>query len=435
MRSLAVSVFSILVLLSAGTAGRAADTARPAAGGAGPAIKLATDEPPAPKFSDAQIARVSGWMRELAPSAPPAAIAAAAQHFLEDLQWQHPEQMDALLTDAIPQKNSDSSLLRHLAAQLGGAPQAALRAELARRRVQALLAGGNGSPQEADRLIEKLKGISSVYYQRLLEGRIDDDDLQPLLEEAARTGSAAAATGPAKPLTLSAGDILAEFSRHNQSGSALENLGAYAVDGDLKLPDGQEQHLLLFKLRPDRFRLHVLIGGATRYILAGDGTHFWQEGADERVTSVPPDTMGARRYLREFVNPLFGNEEGYTFARLADGTLDGRKIYRLEVDRADGSRYVACIDPDTFHEVGGEYDNGVQVRYSDFREVAGLTMAFREETTDRAGHKDVFTLTRVTPNPGLVQEFFDEPVQGRDLSYIAFEKLLLRAHPAPLSKN
>jgi len=418
--------------------GAAADTAAPAPGGSVPKGPDAATEPAAPTFSAAQLARVGGWLQEMAPAAPPAAIAAATQHFLEDLQWQHPDKLDRLTAGDFPRQDFDSTLLRDLAAQLAAAPQAALREELARRRVQTLLALQNGAArpttQDAAALIEKLKGISQVYYRRLLEGRIEDEDLVPLLKDARQPGTAAGQAAAA-PKVLTAADILSEFSRHNQTGSALERLQAYSIDGKLNPPGGEAQHIVLFKLRPDRFRLQVLAGETMRYLLANDGAHFWQQAPGSKPQAVSSSSIGSRCYLREFVNPLFGQEKDYTFERLADGSLDGRKTYRITVRRADGSQYVACIDPDSFHEIGGEYQDGVRVRYSDFREVAGFTMAFREETADREGHKGVFELTKFTANPGLVQEFFDEPVEGRDLSYFAFAQLSAGAPASPGAKN
>ncbi len=434
MRFFCVSILLIPAVFSA--PGTAADTAVP---GGAPKMTVAAAEPAAPKFSDAQLARVGGWLQEMAPSAPSAAIAAAAQHFLEDLQWQHPDKLDRLLAGDFPRQDFESTLLRDLAAQLAGAPQAALREELARRRVQTLLALQNGAAhptaQDAAALIEKLKGISQVYYRRLLEGRMEDEDLMPLLKDARQTGTAAGPVAAAAPKVLAAADILSEFSRHNQTGSALERLQAYSIEGKLNLPSGETQRIVLFKLRPDRLRLHVLAGETLRYLLANDGTHFWQQAPGGKPQNVSPDSIGSRRYLREFVNPLFGQEKDYIFERLADGSLDGRKTYRIAVRRADGSQYVACIDPDSFHEIGGEYQDGVRVRYSDFRTIAGFTMAFREETVDREGHKGVFELTKFNANPGLVQEFFEEPVEGRDLSYFAFEQLSTGAPASSQAKN
>ncbi len=416
------------------TWGRAADQATPSAGilklapaGVTTPVKRVSDsEPAAPKFSDAQLARVSGWMRELAPSCPPAALASAAQHFLEELQWRQPDILEHLLTGNISARDFKSMLLRHLAMQLTAAPQAALREELARQRVQGLLAHGDSAatPQSAAGLIEKLKGASQVYYRRLLEGRIEDEDLIPLLTDASQASTASAPPALAKAKVWTAADIMAEFLRRNQKDLALGHLRAYTIDGKLTEAGGRER-LLLFKLRPDRFRLHVLVGDTTRYILSDDGTQFWQQVPGGKPQVVSRDSLGARIYLAEFLNPLFGEMESYAFKRIEDGTLDGRKIYRIAVLRADGSQYVAGIDADNFHEVSDEFAGGIRVRYSDFREAAGVTVAFREETSDAKGHKDVFVITRFTANPGLVQEFFE--TTPRDLNYFAFEQLSARA--------
>ncbi|MGA3006563.1 MAG: hypothetical protein ABSE59_01610 [Opitutaceae bacterium] len=393
----------------------------------------APSEPAAPKFSEAQLSRVSGWMRDLAPSCPPAAVAAAAQHFLEELQWREPDKMERLLTGGVTAADFQSMLLRHLAVQLPGSAQASLREQLAGRRVQVLLGAENPSspatPQAATVVLGKLKTYYQAYYRQLLEGHIDDDDLVPLLTEARRAGTAAAQPTQAKPQELTADDILAAFSTHNQKNLALQNLRAYKIEGTLTDMKGKEQHLLLFKLRPDRFRMHVVVGGATRYILANDGTKFWQVVPGAQAQVARKEALGTRRYLTEFINPLFSELDNYTYERLADGTLDSAKVYRLAVHRPDGSQYVACLDPDTFHEVCDEYGPSIRVRYSDFREVAGLTMAFREETTDTKGGKAVFVLEKFSANPGLIQEFF-ETAPGRDANYFIFEKLLASAPAA-----
>ena len=433
-------VSGFLLSMALLTWGRAADQAAPAANDAAVSLKLssasgsaasaAASEPPAPKFSDAQLSRVSGWMKGMAPSCPPAALASAAQHFLEELQWRQPDMLERLLTDSVSASDFESALLRHLAVQLTAAPQAALREQLALRRVEVLLAQEGKTPaptpQAAAALLGKLKSNFEAYYRQLLEGHLDDDDLMPLLTEAGRIGTAAAQLAPAKPEELTATDILSEFSRHNQKDQALEQLRAYTIDGQITDAMGRVQRILVFKLRPDRFRLHVVIGDSTRYILAHDGTKFWQQIPGGKTEIVTRESVKSRAYLLEFMNPLFGEMDSYTFDRIEDGTWAGQKVYQITVHRSDGSHYVACIDPDTFHEVGEVYAGGIRVRYSDFREVAGVTVAFREETSDTTGHTDVFVLTRFTPNPGLVQEFF-ESIPGHDLNYFVFEKLASRA--------
>ena len=158
--------------------------------------------------------------------------------------------------------------------------------------------------------------------------------------------------------------------------------------------------------------------------MAGDGKRFWQQVPGQPPQIVTQEKMGTRRYLGEFFDPLFAGE-GVDYERLADGASGGQKYYRLAVRRSDGSSFVAQIDMETFRETGREDNDGGNTRYSDFRQVAGLTMAFREEATDKEGRKGVFELIRMTPNPGLIQDFFDPAAQG-ERTYFAVEQLLPR---------
>jgi hypothetical protein len=56
-------------------------------------------------------------------------------------------------------------------------------------------------------------------------------------------------------------------------------------------------------------------------------------------------------------------------------------------------------------------------------------MAFREEITDAAGRHGLLVLSRITPNPGLIEAMF-EPSQPHALDYFEVERLLGPARPA-----
>lgn len=384
-----------------------------------------------PRFSASQLAYVQSWIRQKAPECPFDVTQAVAEKFLEELQERHPEKLELLLSADFPLRDFESMLLRHVGAKLGGAAQATLREAVAQRRIQALLAAGDktpvGSSGDAAELMTKIRDLSQVYYRRLLEGRMEDDDLSLLLKKARQTGATPKEVASAKPKVLTASDIVSEFSRRNQVGSAWQRLHAYVVEGRLKSAAGEEQQFLLFKMRPDRLRLVVRAGGVTRFILAADGDRFWQQVSGRPPQLVPGKSVGSRRYMGEFCDPLFVGE-GYGFERLEDGVTAERKFYRIAVKRTDGSGYVAGIDPETFHEIARENEDKSGVRYSDFRDVAGVTIAFREEATDPAGHKSVTELTRVTPNPGLIQAFFEPPAE-LDQSYFEVERFLAQAAP------
>jgi len=431
MRTNAVSAVSVATVICAGA--WATDSAGPPIDQ--PAVTLSLETPAAPvaaKPSEARQVRVTEWIRQLVPACPPDAMVAAAQHFLEELQERHPDQLDRLLAADFPVRDIEPSLLRHVAAQLTGPAWGPLREELARRRLETWLvqegAATAAITPEGTALLAKIKSSSQVQYRRLLEGRMEDDDLALVLKRVRGGEAARAAPAPGQTKTLTAAAIVSEFTRHNQAGSALQRLRAYTVEGRLKTTSGEEQHLLLFKMRPDRFRLAVLVGGTTRLIIAGDGQSYWQQAPGQPAQIIAPDKIGERRYLGEFMDPLFGGE-GFSYERLADDSSGGRKFYRIAVRRTDGSGYIAHIDAETFQETGREQSDGGTTRYSDFRQVAGITMAFREEATDKEGRKGVLELTRVTPNPGLIQDLF-EPAASSDQSYFAVEQLLARTAPA-----
>ncbi len=407
--------------------GWAAEATAPA-----PIVTVTLDAPgapaPAAKPSDARLARVSGWITERAPGCPPEVAIAAAQRFLEELEERHPEQLDRLLAADFPIREVESPLLRQVAAQLAGPKWASLREELARRRIETVRGTGEPGGPDAASLMARIKETSAVQHRRLLEGRLEDDDLALVLRKARQKGSAPAGRAPAAPKVLTAAEIVSEFARHNLDGSALERLQAYVVEGRLRTATGEEQHLLLFKMRPDRFRLVVLVDGATRFIMGGDGRRFWQQQPGQPPQAVAPEVIGLRRYLGEFVDPLLVAEDNH-YELLGGGAAGPQKPYRIAVRRADGSGYVAQIDQATFREIGREEADGASARYSDFREIAGVTFAFREEAVDREGRTGVLELTRITPNPGLVQELFRPPAPD-DQSYFAFERLLAKTSPA-----
>lgn len=392
----------------------------------------------APRFSDAQVAYVQGWIRDQAPECPADVAGTVAQAVLEDLKANHPGQLDLLLTADFPARDFDAALLQQVGARLTAPAQAALREEIARRRVATLLArqGGvapAGAAGEAGRQLAQLKEASPFYYTRLVEGRMDDDEV---LTQLRKTGPAApSVTAPAQPKVMTAADIVSEFARRNQTGSALQSLRACTIDARLKTATGEEQRLLLFKLRPNRFRLAVLVDGVTRYILGFDGAHYWQQVPGQAVQLLKPEAMGERRYLGEFADALFAEEgNGYGFERGEDGVAGDQKFYRVAVRRADGSKYVAHVDMQTFRETGRENADGSVTRYSDFRAVAGVTVGFHEEVTDSQGHKGVLEVTRMTPNPGLIQTFF-EPQPPSDPGYFDLERVLSQAPVAPSGKG
>ena len=394
-----------------------------------PIAPVASPAPAGGGYSSAQIARASAWIRELAPACPPAVTGAAAQSFLDELHERSPDLIDRMLAPDFPMQDLESTLLRNVSLHLTGSAFVPLREELARRRAQLVLARGGLSssapPARLDALQGKIKALSDTRYRALLEGQMDDDDLAFYLKRADDSG--APRTEPAALGGPSASAIVAEYTRRNQTGSALQRWRAYVVEARLQTATGEAQQLSFYRLRPDRFRLTVGTGGVVRFVQAGDGEQFWQQVPGSPIQTISRTKMGSRRYLAEFVDPLF-SAEGYAFERLPDGGSGNARFFRIRVRRSDDSTYVARIDAQSYRQIGREEADGSIVSFSDFREVSGVTFAFREEVTNQGGQKGSMTLTRITVNPGLIEDFFTPSPQGEQV-FFYFENMLAQARP------
>ncbi len=381
-------------------------------------ISLGTIETAAGAFSSAQLELVGRRLMESVPDCPAEVSAVAARMFLEDLQRRDPDKLAQLLTGNFAWRSHQSTLLRLVGAQLNGLPSVALREEVARRRLQAELelettAGGSAATAVRDSatLLAKIKELSPVYLRRLVEGRTEDDELRILLKKVRQAEAGGKPVTAAKPREMSAAEIVSTFSRQNQEGSSLQRLRAYVLEGKMTAAGGGEQRITLCRLRPDRFRLVVGDESATRLILAFDGQRYWRQAPGGPPMVLKRESMGPQRHLGEFIDGLFG-EVGATFERLDDGKVLYRPVFRLAVRRPDGSRYIARIDQENYRQVGRENDDKSTATYSDFRDVAGVMIAFREEVTDAEGRKSVLTIGRITPNPAVIQALFAPPPPG-----------------------
>jgi hypothetical protein len=396
---------------------------------------VAGDVPNGPAgFTDAQMAMARGLVKQEAPDCPADVVDAVSGQFLDDLQTNHPSAFDQLLSPDFPAKQFESNLLRDVGSHLGGSQWETLKEQMAIRRIQAIFASGEGpagvSVLEAPGIMARIKASPDpLYFQRLVNGKIEDEDLVVLIKKNLSEGEITKKPEVVQAKVFTAEDIVAEFGRRNQEGDSVASLRAFVIDGTLETGDSGPVELILFKLRPDYFRMVVLKDGLTQSIVAGHGRKYWHQKPGTAPVPVNPEAAGDLQRLGEFLDPLFA-EEGYTFERLPDSTDGPAHLYRVAVRRIDGSRYVARIDPSSFHEVGRETGTGTETTRSDFRQVAGITVAFREDSTDAHGVKSVFRITRFTPNPGLVGVLF-EPPPPQDQGYFDIERLLERSVSVP----
>jgi hypothetical protein len=390
-------------------------------------LSAGDDTSSASPYSDAQSAFVRGWIMEKAPECPPDVADASATQFLDDLKTNQPAAFDQLLLPEFPSAKFESSLLRDVSAHLAGPSWTSLKERLAVLRVSSLL--GAGSPSSANRaedasaIVDHLKKSSDDLYRRILSGKIEDDDLLYLMSKGHAPDAGSSIELPQKKI-LTADDIVSEYSRHNQDGSSLEKLRAYVFEGDVEAKAGNS-HIILFKLRPDYVRIVVTKDGLTRSVTAGHAGQYWRQAPGGEPQDIGASARTELETLGEFADPLYA-EGDYVFASLPDGSTSGGPCYRISVKRPGAPGYVAVIDPSTFHQIGREDANGVVSTMSDFRKVAGVTVAFRQEADDGKGNRTVLQMTRFTPNPGLTEVLFSPPTP-HDQGYFNIERLIARA--------
>lgn len=380
----------------------------------------------ASRYSDTQREYIFSWIRQLAPEAARDTMSPAVEEFLDELRRSYPGEFDRLLSPGFPVHRFRSMLLRHVSAQLKGPENEALRAKVARERVRAVLeqeGAAEITSEEVAKLIGKIEQVGSIHVRRLQEGRTEDSELVALIKRA-REGERATVqnAAPAVPRELTAADIVSEFARRNQDGASTQKIQAISLRGTLTTPDNHQLELFLYKLQPDRFRMAVQSNGVTQTLTGFDGQQYWAQGRGGPVRVGSLSDAGSLKHLGELVDPLFGGRD-VAFTRFADREEAGAKLYRIEVKRRDGSGHIAWIDPETFHQVGRETDENTVVRYSDFREIDGVNMAFREEATSAAGKKTVLVISRVTLNPALIAPFF-EPNEAGSRDYFLLESLV-----------
>ncbi|WP_404420299.1 hypothetical protein [Nibricoccus sp. IMCC34717] len=346
-------------------------------------------------------------LQQLVPEAPAPVRLTAAARFADDLVRQQPSLSDEREAQGFSFAGLDSRLFQAVARELKGAESESLRDELALRRLEAALALLDGKPgvrAEADRVLQAFRTTSSVYAKRLREGRMDDDDLLAMVRKV-RSGPADAKRVVERSRADPASDIITEFSKRNQNGAAVARLRGYIVECELKTATGSSQQLVIARLRPDYFRLHAYDDGRLNLILAGtrEALQRWPRGG--RVSSAKQEDPETASFLSNFIEPLFDSER-LTLRSEGEGKIGERPAFKLSVDDPLNGRNTVWIDKENYRLLQRDLADGSKMKYSEFRDEAGISWPHRIETLDGKGRSSVLTIKRVTANPGLVSELF-----------------------------
>lgn len=149
--------------------------------------------------------------------------------------------------------------------------------------------------------------------------------------------------------------------------------------------------------RPGRMRIDIIADGKHVFTEAFDGEKGWQwqESKGKKETATAP--TAALRHGVELPGNLFGLHElgrrGHCVALTGREKIDGVEYYVLHVTLADGYETSLFVDPQTWritrrrdvralHPDIDPTPTTIEVRKSDFRQLAGVWFAFVSEDVD-----------------------------------------------------
>jgi hypothetical protein len=149
--------------------------------------------------------------------------------------------------------------------------------------------------------------------------------------------------------------------------------------------------------RPGRMRIDITADGKHVFTEAFDGEKGWQwqEGKEQKETGESP--TAALRHGVELPGNLFGLHElaqrGHRIELSGREKIDGVEYYALRVTLADGYETSLFVDPQTWritrrrdvralHPDIDPLPTTIEVRKSDFRQIAGVWFAFVSEDVD-----------------------------------------------------
>ncbi|HTL97738.1 MAG TPA: hypothetical protein VL181_02935 [Holophagaceae bacterium] len=221
--------------------------------------------------------------------------------------------------------------------------------------------------------------------------------------------------------TLGAQSVDAILSRHLQAmGGAdkLHAIHALRLKGTLQTAQGLVLPLTIEEARPGKSRFEARAEGVI-YLRIFDGTKGWISD---------PSTNGI---LRPFTAAELQAESRGTFdgelvdlqARGARAELAGRLMwagrdtYQVKVTEKDGATSLHWVDAEMFLEFQRERDVDTPegrrtevLRFSDFRVVEGVPMAFRVQMGQKFSHSaQIIQLSEAQVNPAIPDSDFEAP--------------------------
>lgn len=222
-------------------------------------------------------------------------------------------------------------------------------------------------------------------------------------------------------LPLAAQDANAILSRHMQAMGGLEKLRAVhsiRIKGTMEAAPGIVLPLLIEEVRPNKSRLEARDADII-FLRLFNGTKGWLSD---------PSTGGALRpftasELKEATQETFDGDlvepaaRGARVESIGRQMIQGREAYGLKILEKDGTTSLHWVDAQSFLEIQRERDTDSprgrrteMTRFSDFRLVEGVPMAFRVESGQKFTSKvQIIQVSQVQLNPVIPDSDFEAP--------------------------
>lgn len=220
---------------------------------------------------------------------------------------------------------------------------------------------------------------------------------------------------------LAAQDANAILARHMQAMGGLEKLRAVhsiRIKGTMETAPGIALPLLIEEARPNKSRVEARDADLV-FLRVFNGAKGWLSD---------PSTGGALRpftapELKEAMQGTFDGElvdpaaRGARVESIGRQMIQGREAYGLKILEKDGSTSLHWVDGQSFLEIQRERDTDSPLgrrtqlmRFSDFRLVEGMPVAFRVESSQKFTTKvQIIKVSQVQMNPAIPDSDFEAP--------------------------
>jgi hypothetical protein len=199
-----------------------------------------------------------------------------------------------------------------------------------------------------------------------------------------------------------------------------------AIEVDLHIVDpGFEVDGTYRAMRPGKMRINVQAGGKHVFTEAFDGEHGWQWKGEGNPETASAKATAALFHGVEYPGKLFGLHElkqrGHQLELLGREKIEGLNYYVLRLVLSDGYTTTLYVDPQTWlitrqrdvrplHVDVDPTPTTIELRNSDFREIAGVKFPFATTDTDLKTGKvlESTTVKSIKLNPPVDPAIFEK---------------------------